>query len=243
VTHCTGDVVVLCDQDDVWLPDRLAAVERMFVADPMLTLTHGDALLVAADGSSLERTLFGDLQLSADERAAILQGHAFDVLLRRNVVTGATAALRRDLVDQAIPFPPEWVHDEWLALVAASLGRVRTDPAIHVEYRQHGSNQIGVAAPTFGNRMRRVLERDPERNTLLAERWAVAAQRLALLPVDPARIGAVQEKARVESERAAMPRLRIARIPTILALLARGAYRRYASRGRWDAVRDLLQPR
>jgi glycosyltransferase involved in cell wall biosynthesis len=243
VSHCTGDLVILCDQDDVWAPDRLASVAEMFATDPLLTLTHGNARLVDADGAPLGRTLFEDLGLTEAERAGIAADRAFEVLLRRNVVTGATTAMRRGLVAIAAPFPAEWVHDEWLALVAASTGRVRTQPGIHVDYRQHGSNQIGVAEPTLRYRARRVLEYDPERNKQLASRWAVAARRLAELEAPRERILAVESKARFEAVRARMPRVRIARVPRVVMLAAQGAYRRYASRGGWDVVRDLLQRR
>ena len=137
-------LVLLCDQDDVWHPGKIARIEAEFRARPALQLLHTDARLVDAGGAALGCGLFEALELTARERALIHAGRAFEVLMRRNVVTGATAAFRRGLVARALPFPDGWVHDEWLALVAAAGGEVDCLEEPLVDYRQHGANQIGM---------------------------------------------------------------------------------------------------
>lgn len=146
-------IVFLCDQDDVWYPNKLADYLEQFRARPRLNLLHSDSRLIDGDGRELGRRMFQTLEVSAAELAALHAGRGFDVLVRRNIVTGATAALRREVLAQALPIPdiehPElersaWVHDEWLALIAAATGEIDCVEAPTMGYRQHGGNQIGA---------------------------------------------------------------------------------------------------
>jgi glycosyltransferase involved in cell wall biosynthesis len=243
VRACTGDLVALCDQDDVWRPDRLRLAREALDRRPGLMLVHSDARLVDGDGVPLGLTLFDALGVTADERAAIHGGDGFDALLRRNLVTGATVLLRRELVELAVPFPAPWVHDEWLAIVAAALGGIDFLDEQLIDYRQHGSNQIGVTKLTPAGRIRRLLEPRDGRNVYLAER---ARALLDGLVAQGGRVPTgVLDKARAKVQhqtvRARLPRPRLLRIVPVVAEARTGRYRLY-SRGRLDIARDLLQP-
>jgi glycosyltransferase involved in cell wall biosynthesis len=243
VAKTTRSLIALSDQDDVWHPGRLDRLSARF-DDAGLTFLHTDARLVDDAGAPLGSTLFESLELSDDELRLEEEGRAFEALLRRNLATGATVVFRRELLEHARPFPPEWVHDEWLAVIAAATGRVGVVREATIDYRQHGRNQIGVTDPTLGYKIRRVLEPRGDRNTRLARQFAVLAERLGALgdAVPAAYQAAAREKARFEAIRAGMPAARIRRIGTVIALARRGLYGRYASRGRTDIIRDLLQP-
>ncbi|MGK2854110.1 MAG: glycosyltransferase family 2 protein, partial [Microbacteriaceae bacterium] len=141
---CSGDLIALCDQDDTWMPDRLAVLGERFDADPELLVLGSDATIVDADGSSRGFGLFEALDISAREFAEVHHGDSFAALLRRNLFTGATMMIRADLVSAASPFPGEWVHDEWLAIVGAATGKVDLLEVPLIGYRQHGANQIGA---------------------------------------------------------------------------------------------------
>jgi glycosyltransferase involved in cell wall biosynthesis len=145
----SGDVLFLCDQDDVWRRDKLELMSARFAQDPQLLLLHSDARLVDSGGDSLGCSLFDVLRLTRHERQAIHEGRAFEVALRRSFVTGATAALRRQLTGLALPVGHDWMHDEWLAAVAAAIGRVDFISAPLVDYRQHENNQIGARRRTL----------------------------------------------------------------------------------------------
>jgi glycosyltransferase involved in cell wall biosynthesis len=239
-----GELVALSDQDDRWHVDRVRTIGTRFDTAQDLTLLHTDATLVDAAGARLGRTLFESLEVSSAELAAEEGGNAFRALLRRNLATGATVVFRRSLLPQALPFPPEWVHDEWLAIIAAATGRVGVLREPTIDYRLHGGNQIGVAEPTLRYKLRRVFEPRGDRNAVLATRFAVLAERLAALgdAVAPHDLAAARAKAAFEAERAALPANRLRRIRPVLALRRRGLYPAYASRGAADVLRDLLQP-
>ncbi|WP_170165486.1 glycosyltransferase family 2 protein [Agrococcus jenensis] len=238
IAATTGDVVALSDQDDVWHPDRL---ERLLPHLDGVALVHSDARLVDADGAPLGSTLADSLEMSAWERAAMADGRAVQALLRRNLVTGATAIVRRDAAMAALPIPAGWIHDEWLAMCAALGGGVRFVPEQTIDYRQHGGNQIGVRRLGAADKLRRVLEADSGKHSLKAERatsLATEATRRGL--ASGADLEALVEKARHERDRAALPRPRLLRLPGVLRGVAAGRYGRF-SRGAIDVARDLLE--
>jgi len=238
-----GDLIALSDQDDVWHLDRLSKAVESFERDPGLLLQHADARLVDGSGADLGSTLLEALYVNGEERTHIARGKAFESYIRRNIVTGATVVLRRRLLDFAAPFPAEWVHDEWLAIIAAAVGKVELLNDSVIDYRQHGANVIGVTAPTLGYRLGRMLQPRGDRYRQLARRAASLVARLEEVDA-PEQITAIaREKARFEAVRARLPSRRLARIVTVLAERRRGSYRALSSQGDLDVLRDILQPR
>ncbi|HWM35355.1 MAG TPA: glycosyltransferase family 2 protein [Pseudolysinimonas sp.] len=241
--HATGDIVVLSDQDDVWLPGKLAALRDAFAADPEVLLVHSDARLVGADGLPLGRNLLDALEASPAERSGLAGGGGFEVLLRRNLVTGMTAAIRRELADFAFPVGEGWIHDEWLAAIAAATGRIRLLPVALADYRQHGGNQIGARRLTRREQLARLREpREPRASRQLerAESYVAALERLGeRVPAD--RLAAARARVAHRRRRRDLPQNRIARAPRVLFRAALGEYSRF-SYGLRDVLRDLLQP-
>jgi hypothetical protein len=132
-------LIALCDQDDIWHPERLArgaaALQRTGAA-----LVHSDARLIGPGGEVLHRSMFA---YERRHRRPGLRG-----LLYRNNVTGMTMLMRRSLAERALPFPPQdgvhYYHDLWLALLAAATEGVALLPEALVDYRQHGANAHGA---------------------------------------------------------------------------------------------------
>jgi glycosyltransferase involved in cell wall biosynthesis len=243
LSACRADLIALSDQDDVWAPGKIARLTALFETDARLQLVHTDARLVDAAGAPLGLTLLDALEATPAERAGLQTGDAFAVLLRRNLVTGATVMLRRSLVAQAAPFPREWVHDEWLAAIAAAQHEhaVRLVPEPLIDYRQHGANEIGARRPTMADRWAKLREPRDERAPLLAERTRLLVERLGALDVPAERLVLARAKHEHEARRRDLPRWQPARIPGIVGGVLAGRYGRY-SRGAIDVLRDLVQP-
>lgn len=240
----TAPLIALCDQDDIWHPRRVEAAVSVFASSPQTELLFTDARLVSGEGEPLGSTLFEALPLRAEERVLINSGRAVEAFLRRNLATGATITLRRELFKRALPFPEGWLHDEWLAMLAGAAGTIAFLDEPLIDYRQHGSNQIGVSAPTLRSRVSRVLEPRSERNRTLASRTRILVERLAADPgTDPAVLTAARGKLRIEQFRAGLPAARIRRILPVLREARSGDYERFTSQGRAEILRDLFQPR
>lgn len=238
-----GDVLFLCDQDDVWHADKLAVMAARFADDTALQLLHSDARLVDADGRSMGCSMFDALQMTADEKRAIHDGRAFDVVMRRSFVTGATLAVRRSMVERALPIGMDWIHDEWLAAVVSAFGKIDFVDAPLIDYRQHGGNQIGARRRTLAMKWQdlvlprgRFLANEAERlqrlETFLTQATFFDGAGRALQ---------VGDKRRHFERRVAIGQLpRHRRLRPVLREARGGFYRRYGTGAR-SMLRDMLR--
>jgi len=237
--ECSGELIALCDQDDYWYPERLERLASRMHGQSALLLIHGNARLVDAQGTPLGTTLFEALAVSAAEFDALSHGRALDVLLNRNVVTGAATILRRSLLETALPIPPHWVHDEWLGAIAAALGGVDVEPIPLLDYRQHGGNQIGAQQERILDAMRSATKARADWHTHRLKRAQELEARLGELSVSSAAMELVREKVVHHRARAAFPANRLRRPLPILRELSTGRYRRFG-RGLRGVIKDLL---
>lgn len=243
LSACSGQLIALCDQDDVWAARRLEILITEFDSRPSLLLLHSDARLVDQNGRPTGGGLFRSLGLRGSELKAVHEGAGLDVLLRRNVVTGATAMVRSSLVVRSRPFPDSWIHDEWLAMVAAATGKIDLLEQPLVDYRQHANNQIGVSALTAGGVWERLIVSRSDRNQRLLARASALAERIAGIQpvVSASTLGKVRAKYSHEIVRSSLPSNRWYRIMPVLREASTGRYTQFGL-GLQDVVRDLVQP-
>lgn len=140
--------VALCDQDDVWLPGKLARALHRIAAEPV------DVPVLYAAESWRCRADLSHPQASRPPCVA----PGFANALVQNLCAGHTIVLNpaaRDLVRRAgIPADIAF-HDWWLyQLITGAGGRVLLDPLPVALYRQHGANALG-AAGSAGAALRR----------------------------------------------------------------------------------------
>ncbi len=112
---CIGDFIALTDQDDVWLPERLARELSVLEQDQSLGGIFSDAELINASSRPIGKRLWANIFFTPREQSRLQSGHGVDVLLRRNVVTGATLMFRASLRPLLTPIPAIWLHDGWIA--------------------------------------------------------------------------------------------------------------------------------
>jgi len=243
VRACSGGLIALCDQDDVWHPERLERMVTEFVKRPDLLLLHSDARLVDGERRDLGHSLFRALEVTPLELAQIHAGQAFDALLRRNLVTGATTMFRRSLLNTALPFPKEWVHDEWLGIVAAAIGRVDVIEDELIDYRQHANNQIGASRNTFIGNVRKAVAPRGAIHFERASKAELLRERLEAIGapvVSPAKIDLARGKVAHQRFRSLLPRVRAARFIPVAREALSGRYDRFG-RGFRAIVSDLLE--
>jgi len=239
--RATGGVLFLCDQDDVWHAEKLEAMAARFAMEPDLLMLASDARLVDARGHDLGTTAFAAIGLKADERSRVHGGHAFEVLLRRSMVVGATAALRREVMGSALPVGRGWIHDEWLAAVLSAMGRLDVIERPLIDYRQHGANQVGMRRRGavdwwFGM----VVPRREQYETELVRVDALKAH-LLQLGVSPEYLEGLERKREHFRARVALGgRPRWSRVAAIVSEMFRGNYRRYGTGAR-TALRDVIR--
>ena len=238
-----GDVCFLCDQDDVWRADKVQWMVAAFAREPQLMLLHSGARIIDKSGARTGATLLSELRVRARDLAAYDAGDALSVLLHRNIVTGATVAVRRELLDLALPIPEGYWHDEWLALIAAAVGSIRRIDEPLIDYRIHKGNQAGLRGVMPGVRIRAAVSRRGGFHAVRARKLDALLERLRCLGsrVPVARLHLVEACRDHWRLRANLPQRRTERVASILAEWRGGRYRRF-SNGWRAALRDLVEP-
>lgn len=141
------------DQDDVWLPDKLARGAGALAAAPACT----PALYCA-------RQVFVDESLTRiGVSCRLRRAPGFPAALTQNIATGCTLMMNRaaaSLVSRSQP--PAGSHHDWWSylLVSAAGGTVLADEEPAVLYRQHGGNLVG-APPSMPRRALAAMRRGP----------------------------------------------------------------------------------
>ncbi len=131
--HCTGAYIALCDQDDIWMPEKIS---RLVGAIGNYSLVYHNSLFVNEKGESLHKTM--------SHKMNCYTGSNPEVFLLHNCISGHAALFDRDLLSVTLPFPEAKYHDWWLAFVAASRNGVLYLPEVLVHYRQHQSSKTDM---------------------------------------------------------------------------------------------------
>jgi hypothetical protein len=236
---CSGDIIALADQDDVWLPNKLATLEAAFLRDPKMGFAFSDARVVDESLKPLGYTLWRALQFSRTEQEQFREGAAFELLLRRYRVTGATMAFRTSHRDLILPIPSGWVHDAWIALLISSAAPCAVLAEPLVQYRKHAGQQHGDHKRGLLGEFQAAQGKSRDDFEAVAARYTEAMERLtAASGVRSDRLAMLAGKVEHCSRRAAM-RAGGWRLPAILGELRRGNYSRF-SRGWKSAAQDLF---
>lgn len=240
IRRCAGDVIALCDHDDVWHQDRLAEAEQA-MADPGVSLAFSNASLINAEGRPLPGLLWETLGLDLTRLETSTAPEAFSALLARRVATGGTMTLRADTARWALPIAEGWYQDEWLAQLAALRGRLKPIRQPLMQYRQHGNNAVGAqrdgflsrAVRSFDGRHRERLRRQLTQLEILRADFA-AREGVPAWAADIVERRLAHVVGRLEVRGGGAQRLR-----AVVRELRSG---RYADdpMGRWSALQDLL---
>jgi hypothetical protein len=243
---CTGHVIALSDQDDVWRDDKLQLIEAAFERTPRTGLVFSDADIVDEDLNPTGRRMWHEVALDDHKRKLVAHGRALDVLITGWTVTGATMAFRSEYRNLALPIPTDiqMIHDGWIALAVASVADVIAIDQPLIRYRQHGRQQIGAPTrppkapqpsalealkrPNPATGLNLILETLEQR--LLDHRNEFDCRKALAFAGD---------YSRHLDARANLPQRRLNRVPTILRELLTWRYHEYAN-GFKSAAKDLV---
>lgn len=133
------DLIAFCDQDDVWLPEKLAESITELTARGPLSMVYCDAYLLVNDTTLPDRlhdyTMKTSGVMSMAERLIQPQVSGFCAIF--------DASLAR--IHPEIPADsPD--HDHWYSLVATAYGGVHQFNKPLALYRQHSGNTIGISS-------------------------------------------------------------------------------------------------
>jgi glycosyltransferase involved in cell wall biosynthesis len=226
----SGGIIFLSDQDDVWDSRRIEFTLQVFSDHPDCLLVHSDAQLVDSKGKSLDKSLFQALSYGIKRQQVAINGKSFEELLKRNVVTGATAAIRRELIGLSSPFVSSWIHDEWLGINAAALGGYFVTDRKLISYRQHPNNVVGVKSWSIRSSIAYYFASRNGRHKQLVDRGIALLKHSQSRNWDSNLLKLVEKKLEFEQKRQQFSDFRLLRFPEICLLALKGGYRQFCFR-------------
>ena len=121
----TGDYIALCDQDDIWLPNKVQ----------IMSAALADYKLVVADCCVTDNKLN---VIYASYFDLIHSGEGIVHNLVKNSYLGCCMAFRRDILRMALPIPKGPIaHDIWIGLIANMHNAVKFIDVTTMLYRRH----------------------------------------------------------------------------------------------------------
>jgi glycosyltransferase involved in cell wall biosynthesis len=149
IQACTGDIILLLDQDDYWEPNKVATLVNWFNQNPNMNGVFTNGALMNANGELNNKYSLWDAMSfpyknikSNNELNNNLKLYINTV---ENCVTGATLAIRNNLTILQQPFPliKHLVHDRWLAINLAGTNSLGILEEKLIRYRIHSNQAIG----------------------------------------------------------------------------------------------------
>jgi glycosyltransferase involved in cell wall biosynthesis len=141
IARSRGDVIVLSDQDDVWLENKLAVIRQHFAQPgrPIRTLVS-DGHIIDENGTPKGGSLFSSMRTGRFRNSRSGKGIIRNIY--DNTYMGCCMAFSRELLKVALPFPNGIpMHDSWLGLLSEVYGSVEFLPVKTITYRLHQNNK------------------------------------------------------------------------------------------------------
>lgn len=132
--HAKGDIVFLSDQDDKWTSDKVEVMVRALETSDCVV---SDCVVTNAE---MEPTASSFYEINSTRTGFLYN------LVRKNGYLGCCMAFRRNVLEDALPFPKNIpMHDIWIGNVAACFHTVSFIPEKLIYFRRHGSNASHTA--------------------------------------------------------------------------------------------------
>ena len=248
ILACTGDLIALSDQDDLWHPDRLRRSEEELNWHPEAGLVFTDGDVIDDNGEKIGVRLWENFEL-VGMRKEEFRGGNFIPMTRKHFVTGATVMFRARYRQYCFPVGDRWVHDGWMAAMIGSVSSVRIIDEQLILYRQHSSQQIGLGPGRARPAERMTIDLMAKQHWSTFVRFvddlAQVCSAVDQLPIDPARKeqGVYRDFRRQHDflvMRLTLPESRLARLPIVLGHLP-DYY--VCAMGFLSVAKDLLLPK
>lgn len=139
--HCNGELIALCDQDDLWYPEKLE----------LQVAAIGDNIMIYHDSEFIndnDNPTGGKMS----DFHNFYSGSNPDVFLLWNCVSGHEMLFKKELLKYALPFKAGFYHDWWLTYVAVNIGSIDFIPQCLVKYRRHEASSTINDVLTEGQR-------------------------------------------------------------------------------------------
>lgn len=243
ISHCTGEIIFLCDQDDVWHRQKVETLLARLQL-PGTALAFSNAAVVRENLSPAGYRLWESIWFNQHEQQQMRSGNAAPVLLHHAVAAGSTLAFRAEYLPLILPIPdfPN-SHDIWITLLLGCAARIDPVDEDLIQYRLHNANQVGMRRRGLAGQIK--MARWQIAGSLFqyaADLHEAARDRLSQnsrWPTSPAVLKLLEQKIHHSRLRHHLPKWGAGRLRQIAREIGNGNYRRY-SYGTKSVLQDLF---
>lgn len=150
ISLCSGDIIFLSDQDDIWQYEKTRKIVDFFNNNPKINLVFTNAKLIDKNNKEYgTNTLFDVVGLQSLMKVWN-DGLTFEIENVIQRLLGSTFGIRKVFANQCLPFNNNIknLHDGQLAMQAIINDCIAMLPESLIQYRLHDKNVIGLG----GNR-------------------------------------------------------------------------------------------
>lgn len=156
MTQVEAPYVMCCDQDDIWLPDKIQlTLDNMHELENEVEGQKDVPLLVFTELKVVDNEMNTIADKMSDMQKLNCKRTQTRDLVIQNYITGCTMMINHKLLRMALGKNQESdsiipnvnniiMHDWWCALVAAEYGRLKFISKPTILYRQHDDNSVGA---------------------------------------------------------------------------------------------------
>jgi glycosyltransferase involved in cell wall biosynthesis len=154
----TGDLIFLCDQDDIWHADKIEKMVRIFEDIENIRILNTGFVKIDAEGKPIVTKKRRGRSNNNIIKMPIPFGHTkkvdLDYIIWRNISPGCTAAFTKDLRDFCLKNRTFLCPHDWEINIFGAVfeGLYFCNESL-VDYRIHSENTIGIADLTPAERM------------------------------------------------------------------------------------------
>ena len=141
---CSGDIIFLSDQDDIWVNEKVEHYISYFDKNPNIKVLASNGYCINEKSEVEEKYSIWDVPQFLREKKVTV--NYFRLITHiENIATGASMAFRKEIICEVFPFPVinNFHHDEWIAIIAAQKNSFELLNNKYFSYRIHDNQQVG----------------------------------------------------------------------------------------------------
>ncbi|GAA4148929.1 glycosyltransferase [Chryseobacterium ginsenosidimutans] len=144
IALCTGDIIFLSDQDDIWEREKVKTYCHFIENHSDISVICSNGFIINENSKKIDQYTIWDIPKFFKEKNEIVNYYEIIAFIS-NIATGASMAIRREFIENILPIPEieGFHHDEWIALIAAYENKFAMIDDKLFSYRFHENQQVG----------------------------------------------------------------------------------------------------
>ena len=145
----SGDLIFLCDQDDVWELDKIERFEQIFMSNKKIFALNAAFTMIDANDQVIpykdRKGFYNHDSIRGKAEEGEIKKISYDILLRYNISPGCTMAFRSNLKEAFLKHTQSILPHDWeINLLASMKNGCYFFNTPMIKYRIHGKNTLGM---------------------------------------------------------------------------------------------------